>query len=123
MTGLAFLDPPLPKVKLCDSTFTGSKLCLLYCVDNFSDDVMQRVELMSDDNVRIRTKGNGPFVETITRLDAASTATTVCNYSGGEHVGSSWTDKIMAVKSAADAEESKVSCEAGEGAADDEWDD
>jgi len=74
--------------------------------------------------VRIRTKGDGPFIEMITRLDAASTAATVCNYSGGEQVGSSWTDNIMAVKSVADVETtSKVSCEAGEGAADDEWDD
>ena len=85
---------------------------------------MQRVELAGDNNVRIRTKGDGPFIETITRLDAASTATTVCNYSGGEQVGSSWTDKIMAAKSVADdVDKSKVSCEAGEGAADDEWDD
>jgi len=85
---------------------------------------MQRVELAGDNNVRIRTKGDGPFIETITRLDAASTATTVCNYSGGEQVGSSWTDKIMAVKSVADdVDKSKVSCESGEGAADDEWDD
>jgi len=85
---------------------------------------MQRVELAADDNVRIRTKGDGPFIETITRLDAASTAATVSNYSGGEQVGSSWTDRIMAVKSdIVDVEESKVPCEAGEGAADDEWDD
>ena len=73
--------------------------------------------------MRIRTKGDGPFIEMITRLDAASTAATVCNYSGGEQVGSTWTDNIMAVKSGADVEKSKVSCEAGEGAADDEWDD
>ena len=59
----------------------------------------------------------------IARLDAASTATNVCNYSGGEQVGSSWTDNIMAVKSVVDVENSKVSNEAGEGAADDEWDD
>jgi len=89
------------------------------------DDDMQRVELMADDNVRVRTKGDGPFIETITKLDAAaSAAATVCNYSGGEQVGSSWTDRIMAVKSdRADAEKCKVSCEAGEGAADEEWDD
>lgn len=75
------------------------------------------------DNVRLRTKGNGPFVETISRLDAVSTATTVCNYSGGEQVGSSWTDKIMAVKSTVNDDKSSMPCDAGEGAADDEWDD
>jgi len=94
-----------------------------FCVNVFSDDVMQRVELAANDNVRIRTKGDGPFIETIARLDTASTATTVCQYSGGEQVGSSWTDKIMAVKSVVDVDKSKVSCEPGEGAADDEWDD
>jgi len=88
-----------------------------------SDDIMQRVELAGDDNIRIRTKGDGLFIETITRLDSASPATTVCNYSGGEQVGVSWTDKIMAMKSVGDAEESPVSNDAGEGAADDEWDD
>jgi len=97
-------------------------VCLL-CVDNLSDDIMQRVELAGDNSVRIRTKGNGPFIETITRLDTASPATTVCHYSGGEQVGTSWTDKIMAVKSVVDVEKSQVSYEAGEGAADDEWDD
>ena len=92
------------------------------CV-HVSDDVMQRVELAGDDSVRIRTKGNGPFIESITRLDTASAATTVCNYSGGEQVGSSWTDRIMAVKSVVGDEKSTVSCEGGDGAADDEWDD
>ena len=84
---------------------------------------MQRVELTGNDSVRIRTKGDSPFIETITRLDAAAAAATVCNYSGGEQVGASWTDKIMAMKSVVGDEKSKVSCEAGEGAADDEWDD
>ena len=90
---------------------------------HFSDDVLRQVELTDDDGVRARTSGNGLFIETITRLDAASTAATVCNYSGGEQVGASWTDRIMAVKSAAaDGEKGKVPCGDGEGAADDEWD-
>jgi len=96
---------------------------VLWCVDNFSDDIMQCIELTGDDNVRIRTKGDGPFIETITRLDTASAAAAVCNYSGGEQVGSSWTDKIMAMKPVIGVEPSKVFSETGEGAADDEWDD
>lgn len=93
------------------------------CVNFVSDDVMQSVELIGNDIVRIRTKGDGLFIETVTRLDAAAAAATVCNYSGGEQVGASWTDKIMAMKSVVGDETNQVSCEAGEGAADDEWDD
>lgn len=89
-----------------------------------NDDAVQDVELANDDDVRTRTSGNGPFIETITRLDPATTATTVCNYSGGEQVGASWTDRIMAVKSTAvDVEKTGPPCEDGAGAADDEWDD
>jgi len=81
------------------------------------------VELANDDPVRVRTKGDGPFVETVTCLDTAASST-VCNYSGGEQVGSNWTDKIMAMKSVVGgAEDSNVSREEGEAAADDEWDD
>ena len=93
-------------------------------VINFSDDIMRRVELMEGDNVRARTHGDGPFIETIATLDATATAATVCNYSGGEQVGSSWTDKIMAAKSVVSDEKSAVPpCDAGDGVADDEWDD
>jgi len=86
---------------------------------------LQGTEMEINNTVRIRTKGDGPFVESITRLDAETTATTVCNYSGGEQVGSTWTDKIMAVKAAAATDEKTVSVsnKPGEGAADDEWDD
>ena len=102
----------------------------MYCSNLFlltvSDDVQRHVELSADDSVRARTRGNSPFVETITRLDvAASAAAAVCNYSGGEPVGASWTDRIMAVKkSAGDGDKTRVPREdEGAGAADDEWDD
>ncbi|XP_052275618.1 arpin-like [Dreissena polymorpha] len=66
------------------------------------------------DTLRVKTQGDGPFVFSITKLDAVST--TVGNYAGGESVGASWTDKIMDIKSHAAASENQ-------GADDNEWDD
>ena len=87
------------------------------------------LELVDGDGVRVRTHGDGPFVETVARVDrdaaVSAAAATVSNYSGGEQVGASWTDHIMAVKASrrtADVEKA-ASCDEGAGAADDEWDD
>ena len=80
------------------------------------------IEVADGDELRIKTKGDGPFVETLAKLDAQTS--TVCNYAGGEKVGSSWTDKVMLVKASSQEDSSSPTmAQTGDGAADDEWND
>lgn len=60
-------------------------------------DQIQGLEFQCGDEIRIKTRGDGPFVFSISKIDNASL--TVSNYAGGEAVGASWTDKIMDMKS------------------------
>ena len=83
-------------------------------------------ELYVGDSVRLRTRGDSLFVETIAKIEADTSSTVVRNYTSGEQVGASWTDKIMAVKSSRVSDEkeyTKVSASSGDCAADDEWGD
>lgn len=84
---------------------------------------VEGVEVNDGDEVRLKTKGNGPFVESFVRLDAESGV--VSNYANRDNVGASWTDKVMAFK--ATKEDAAVAgddqSKANEGAADDEWGD
>ena len=47
---------------------------------------------------RLKTKGDCPMVESITRLDAGKEAETLSFFAGGTAVGDSWGDKIMSLK-------------------------
>ncbi|XP_045165737.1 arpin-like [Mercenaria mercenaria] len=79
------------------------------------EDQIGGLEYESGDDVRVKTRGDGPFVFSISKIDSVSS--TVSNYAGGESVGASWTDKIMDMKS--DVPTTKEN----EGVDDDEWDD
>ncbi|XP_062604291.1 arpin-like isoform X1 [Saccostrea cucullata] len=76
----------------------------------------EKIELEEGDTVRVKTSGNGPFIYSITRMEAE--ARTKRNFAGGENVGSSWTDKIMGMKSSQPTDTSQA-----EGVDEDEWDD
>ncbi|XP_011439511.2 arpin isoform X1 [Magallana gigas] len=77
---------------------------------------MEKMELEEGEMIRVKTSGNGPFICSITKMDAE--AKTKGNYAGGENVGGSWTDKIMGMKSSQPADTSQA-----EGVDEDEWDD
>ncbi|XP_013410766.1 arpin [Lingula anatina] len=87
--------------------------CLSFWV---TEQAVEHLELVEGDDVRVKTSGNGPFISSISKLDTLKS--TVSNYAGGEVVGTSWTDKIMTVKSQQHEE-----MEDTQGADDDEWDD
>ncbi|XP_066541464.1 arpin isoform X2 [Hoplias malabaricus] len=80
---------------------------------------MEKVELETGQDLRLKTRGDGPFIFSFAKLDAGTV--TKCNFAGDEKTGASWTDKIMANK--ADSQSSAKSSTQGEGAEDDEWDD
>lgn len=86
---------------------------------------LEGTEICLGDAVRIRTRGDCLFIESIAKLEAETTSATVRNFSGGEQVGMSWTDKVMAVKNARDSqpEQSGASAQTGDCAAEDEWGD
>lgn len=78
---------------------------------------IEQVDLMQGDHIRLKTKGEGPLIEFIVKLDDESA--TVTNYTGGDATGSSWTDKVMSFKGQQETPQEEL----GHGAADDEWDD
>eukprot|EP01137_Pigoraptor_chileana_P008082 Opistho-2@54444 len=82
-----------------------------------TEEALNKIDLSTRDPVKLKTKGDSPFIELLVRLDAHSSLLT--NFSGDKPVGSSWTDKIMGNKS---DEPAAQGSKAGEGAADDEWD-
>ncbi|XP_078000894.1 arpin-like [Glandiceps talaboti] len=81
---------------------------------------LEKIDLTDGEHIRLKTSGDGPFIESITKIDFESV--NVCNYAGGQAVGGSWTDKIMSVKSQ-DNPTTQKGDEEGAGADDDEWDD
>ncbi|XP_046370871.1 arpin-like [Haliotis rufescens] len=104
-------------VSQSELTSLGKKHGLPGCVTLWVEEAkLDKMELDTDDSVRVKTRGNSPFVLSIGKVENESA--TVSNYAGGEAVGASWTDKIMTIKSAASEttpQDSEI--------ADDEWDD
>ncbi|XP_066558042.1 arpin isoform X2 [Amia ocellicauda] len=80
---------------------------------------MEKTELEEGQEIRLKTKGDGPFIFSLAKLDGGSV--TKCNFAGDEKAGASWTDKIMANKS--DTGSTAKLAAQGDGADDDEWDD
>lgn len=80
---------------------------------------LEGVEINDGDEIRLKTKGNGPFVESFVKLHVESSV--VGNYADRDNVGASWTDKVMLVK-ASQSETVAAQSKDNEGAADDEWD-
>uniref|UniRef100_A0A5F9DVN6 Arpin n=1 Tax=Oryctolagus cuniculus TaxID=9986 RepID=A0A5F9DVN6_RABIT len=80
---------------------------------------MEAMELELGAGVRLKTQGDGPFLESLAKLEAGTV--TKCNFAGDSKTGASWTDNIMARKSS-EVATAEVR-EQGDGAADEEWDD
>ncbi|XP_037538585.1 arpin [Nematolebias whitei] len=85
----------------------------------YPESEMDKTELEAGQEVRLKTRGNGPFIFSLAKVDGGNV--TKCNFAGDEKAGASWTDKIMANK--ADAGDSQQPEGGGQGAEEDEWDD
>lgn len=85
----------------------------------YPESEMDKIELETEQDVRLKTRGNSPFIFSLAKVDGGTV--TKCNFAGDEKAGASWTDKIMANKAEADSTQ-KPGVE-GEGAEEDEWDD
>ncbi|XP_042639419.1 arpin-like [Orycteropus afer afer] len=80
---------------------------------------MEAMEPELGARMRLKTQGNGPFLDSLAKLEAGTV--TKCNFAGDGKTDTSWTDNIMAQKpSEWDVAESQ---EQGGGAEDEEWDD
>ncbi|XP_036856538.1 arpin isoform X2 [Manis javanica] len=80
---------------------------------------MEALEFELGAGVRLKTRGDGPFLDSLAKLEAG--AVTKCNFAGDGKMGSSWTDNILAQKSCEGAD--VKTREQGDGAEDEEWDD
>ncbi|XP_061250439.1 arpin isoform X2 [Bos javanicus] len=80
---------------------------------------VEAMELELGAGVRLKTRGDGPFLDSLAKLEAGTV--TKCNFAGDGKTGASWTDNIMAQKSSEGA--ASETREQGDGAADEEWDD
>ncbi|XP_052515475.1 arpin isoform X2 [Budorcas taxicolor] len=58
---------------------------------------MEAMELELGAGVRLKTRGDGPFLDSLAKLEAGTV--TKCNFAGDGKTGTSWTDNIMAQKS------------------------
>ncbi|XP_075998161.1 arpin [Genypterus blacodes] len=85
----------------------------------YPESEMDKTELETGQDVRLKTKGNSPFIFSLAKVDGGTV--TKCNFAGDENAGASWTDKIMSNK----VQESGTPKPGGEGdgAEEDEWDD
>lgn len=81
---------------------------------------LEGVEINDGEEIRLKTRGNGPFIESFVKLNTETSV--VNNYSDRDNVGASWTDKVMAVK-ASGTDTTIVQSRDNEGVADEEWDD
>ncbi|KYO48021.1 arpin [Alligator mississippiensis] len=78
---------------------------------------MKKMELELGTEIRLKTRGDSPFVFSLAKLDAGTV--TKCNFVGDSQVGASWTDNILAKKPQGGA--AAEPCGQGDGAEDDEW--
>ncbi|KAK2503650.1 hypothetical protein MC885_015249 [Smutsia gigantea] len=86
---------------------------------------MEALEFELGARVRLKTRGDGPFLgeqcslmtDSLAKLEAG--AVTKCNFAGDGKTGASWTDNILAQKSSEGAE--AKTREQGDGAEDEEW--
>ncbi|KAI2575811.1 ARPIN-AP3S2 readthrough [Homo sapiens] len=78
---------------------------------------MEVMELELGAGVRLKTRGDGPFLDSLAKLEAGTV--TKCNFTGDGKTGASWTDNIMAQKCSKGA--AAEIREQGDGAEDEEW--
>uniref|UniRef100_A0A3P9IML7 Arpin n=1 Tax=Oryzias latipes TaxID=8090 RepID=A0A3P9IML7_ORYLA len=86
----------------------------------YPESEMDKTELQTAQEVRLKTRGNGPFIFSLAKVDGGTV--TKCNFAGDERAGASWTDKVMANKANVGSSQ-KPQTGGGEGAEEDEWDD
>uniref|UniRef100_A0A672ZBZ0 Arpin n=1 Tax=Sphaeramia orbicularis TaxID=375764 RepID=A0A672ZBZ0_9TELE len=67
----------------------------------YPESEMDRTELEAGQEVRLKTRGDSPFIFSLAKVDGGTV--TKCNFAGDEKAGASWTDKIMANKAEGDA--------------------
>ncbi|XP_060892277.1 arpin [Labrus mixtus] len=84
----------------------------------YPESEMDKTELETGQDVRLKTRGNGPFIFSLSKVDGGTV--TKCNFAGDEKAGASWTDKILANKAGSAGTERPGD---GDGAEEDEWDD
>lgn len=82
------------------------------------EDTYDHLDLQYGQPVRLKTKGNSLFIESLTKLDMDQKVHST-NYTGAESAGKSWTDRVMSVKQAKD-DPPRPQEEVERG--DDEWD-
>lgn len=80
---------------------------------------MEVMELELGTGVRLKTRGDGPFIDSLAKLELGTV--TKCNFAGDGKTGASWIDNIMAQKSS-ERNTAEIR-EQGDGAEDEEWDD
>ncbi|XP_010783438.1 arpin [Notothenia coriiceps] len=78
---------------------------------------MEQTELETGQEVRLKTRGNSPFIFSLAEVDGHTV--TKCNFAGDEKAGASWTEKILANKT--ERASSQMPGGEGEGAEEDEW--
>ncbi|XP_058150675.1 arpin [Dasypus novemcinctus] len=78
---------------------------------------MEEMDLELGAGLRLKTRGDGPFLDSLAKLEAGTV--TKCNFAGDGKTGASWTDNIMAQKSSMGAV--AETREQGDGAEDQEW--
>lgn len=91
--------------------------CLVILVN---EKLVEHNEISVNDELRLKTKGFGPFVETFSKINAGTSSKS--HYAGEESLGDNWTSKILAVKEST-TEEAQSGKDANDCVADDEWND
>ncbi|XP_059161117.1 arpin-like [Physella acuta] len=76
-----------------------------------------KIEILNETFVRIKTAGNSPLIESLVLCDTVTAAKG--NFVGDEKMGDNWTDKIMKMKSTSNEQQESKESEV----ADEEWDD
>eukprot|EP00052_Salpingoeca_macrocollata_P019229 m.159317 g.159317 ORF g.159317 m.159317 type:complete len:228 (+) comp20901_c0_seq1:2019-2702(+) len=83
------------------------------------EDALSGMDLVKGDQIRLKTAGDSPLIDSVSKLET-SERKTVTNYTGGDQVGGSWTDKVL---SSGKEKDQPLAQDKLEGVADDEWDD
>ncbi|KAL8619660.1 hypothetical protein ACOMHN_019715 [Nucella lapillus] len=107
----------IPELATLTKDWASQGLLLLWLPEESAENL--EIELGTD--FRFKTQGNSPFICSMTRQEGQWSTT--ANYAGGENVGASWTDKIMAVKASAPSAPAAAANTGDDVIADDEWDD
>ncbi|KAF7645192.1 hypothetical protein LDENG_00208650 [Lucifuga dentata] len=101
-------------VKMTDKHRPSGTLAFWY-----PESEMEKTELETGQDVRLKTRGNGPFIFSLAKVDGGTV--TKCNFAGDKDAGASWTEKIMANK--VQGSGTQEAGGEGAGAEEDEWDD